>query len=357
MNASNDATAPSVAIVKCDLHDNHSTSWSYTWLHYCQDKNIPHSLVDWRRYGSYEILVKYDIVLWHFSHYSQQEMIFARNILNALKAAGCRVYPDNSDAYHFDDKIAQSYLLGALGVPTPSNYALHSARAVEDWIGSEPAFPVVAKLRAGSGASNVQLIKNIQELRSYSKKMFKIGIDSKPSLLFKVRSNISSTRSWRQFLERLKRAPEFFFSRKSASKRPNESGYVYLQEFIPGVPYDLKVVVVGDKLSFICRGVREGDFRASGSGDLFYDHSLVTQKIIDTAFHAADVIGSDCTGFDMITYPRTELPVILELSYGFSYVALLEAGGFYSRDGSWHEVPLNAPQTLLERIIDEISAA
>ena len=81
------------------------------------------------------------------------------------------------------------------------------------------------------------------------------------------------------------------------------------------------------------------------------------KKIIDTAFYAAEVMGSDCTGFDIITDPKTELPVILEVSYGFSHVAVLEAGGFYSRDGSWHEVPLNAPQTLLERIIDEMSAA
>lgn len=346
---------PSVAIVKCDFHDKHSTSWSHPWLDYCQGKNISHCLVDWREFGAYEILVKYDIVLWHFSHYSHQEMIFARNILNALKAAGCRVYPDNSDADHFDDKIAQSYLLNALGLPTPTNYPLHSESAVEDWIGSESVFPIVAKLRSGSGASNVQLIKNSEELRSYSKKMFKSGFDSKPSLLLKVASNISSTRSLKQFLQRLKRAPEFFFSRKSAGKRSNESGYIYLQEFIPKVPYDLKVVVVGEKLSFICRGVREGDFRASGSGDLFYDHSLMSQAIIDSAFNAADAMNSDCTGFDMIIDPRTGSPVILEVSYGFSHLAIIDAGGFYSRDGSWKEIPLNAPQELLRRLIDEVS--
>ena len=119
---------PSVAIVKCDFHDNHSTSWSHAWLDYCQDKNIPHCLIDWREYNAYKKLVKYDIVLWHISHYSHEEMIFARNILNSLKAAGCRVYPDNSDADHFDDKIAQSYLLDALGLPTPTNYVLHSGR-------------------------------------------------------------------------------------------------------------------------------------------------------------------------------------------------------------------------------------
>jgi len=348
---------PSVAVVKCDFHDNHSTSWSHTWLDYCKDKNIPYCLIDWREYNAYEKLVKYDIVLWHFSHYSHQEMIFARNILNSLKAAGCRVYPDNSDADHFDDKIAQSYLLGALGLPTPTNYSLHSEGAVEDWISSKSVFPVVAKLRAGSGAHNVKLIKGISELRSYSKKMFKSGFNSKPSLLFKVSSNLGSTKSWSQFLQRVKRAPEFFFSKKQAGQRMNESGYVYLQEFIPKVPYDLKIVVVGDKLSFFCRGVRKEDFRASGSGDLFYDHSLVTKKIIDIAFHAAEVMGSDCAGFDIITDPRTGLPVILEVSYGFSHTFILEAGGFYSRDGSWHEVALNAPQALLEKIIDEVSRA
>lgn len=348
--------SPSVAVVKSDFHGKHSTSWSNVWLDYCVEAGVPHTLVDWRVLNAFDEMVKHDIVVWHYSHYSEDEMLFARNILLALKAAGCRVFPDAGDSDHFDDKVAQAYLLRGLGLRAPQNYPLHSEAAVEQWIAEVGTFPVVAKLRSGSGASNVQLMQNADDVRTYSKQMFGKGFDSKPNAVFKIKSNLASTRSVGEFVRRLKRAPEFFFSRRSASARARERGYVYLQEFVPGVDHDLKVVVVGDQLSFLARSVRTGDFRASGGGALFYDRALVDQAMIDAAFHAADEMGSDCTGFDMITDPRSGKPVILEVSYGFSHSAQLGLKGHYDREGKWHDEPLNAPRVLLERLLKEVSA-
>lgn len=346
-------SAPSVGVVKSDFHGRHSTSWSNVWLDYCSEKGVNHELVDWRELDAFDRLAKHDIVLWHYSHYSRDEMLFARSILAALKASGCRIYPDFGDADHFDDKIAQSYLLKALGLGTPQNYPLHSEEAVEAWIVEFGEFPVVAKLRSGSGASNVQLIRDVHALRRYSAKMFSDGLNGQPSAAFKIRSNIASTRSWKEFKSRLRRAPEFLFSRRSAGARDREKGYVYLQEFIPGVDHDLKVVVVGDQLSYVCRAVRAGDFRASGGGTLFYDHTLIDRPIIDAAFEAARAMSSDCTGFDMITDPRNGHPLILEVSYGFSHTAQIGAGGHFDRSGTWHEAPLNAPWALLDHLVTE----
>ena len=70
-----------------------------------------------------------------------------------------------------------------------------------------------------------------------------------------------------------------------------EKGYVYFQEFIPNDGFDLKIVVIGDKLSFIGRKIRKDDFRASGGGDLFYDKNLVTQNVISSAFSTNDKLG------------------------------------------------------------------
>lgn len=346
---------PSIAVVKSDFHGKHSTSWSTVWLDYCVEIGLPHELVDWRALNAFDSLVKHDIIVWHYSHYSEGEMLFARNILLALKAAGCRVFPDVGDSNHFDDKVAQAYLFRGLGLGAPQNYPLHSEAAVEQWIDEIGTFPVVAKLRAGSGASNVQLMHNAEELRAYTKQMFGKGFDSKPSAAFKIRSNVASTRSMAEFFRRMKRAPEFFFSWRSAGARDRERGYIYLQEFVPDVDHDLKVVVVGDQLSFVARSVRADDFRASGGGSLFYDRSLVDQAMIDAAFCAADAMQSDCTGFDMITDPRSGEPVILEVSYGFSHIAQLGLEGHYDRQGNWHEEPLNAPCALLDRLVEEVS--
>jgi glutathione synthase/RimK-type ligase-like ATP-grasp enzyme len=282
-------------------------------------------------------------------------MLFARSILVALKAVGCRVFPDVADSDHFDDKIAQSYLLKALGIAMPKDYPMHCRSAVDEWIRDVGEFPVVAKLRTGSGASNVRLITSADELRHYAKRMFGRGFSGKPDTVFKIKSNVASARSLKDIVKRLKRAPEFFFSLRNARGLPRERGYVYLQEFMPGLDYDLKVVVVGDQLSFIGRSVRAGDFRASGGGGMLYERTLIDQTIIDSAFQAADTLRSDCTGFDMIKDPRNGQPVILEVSYGFSHTALLGSGGHFDREGNWHDTPLNAPRALLDRLVKEVT--
>ena len=346
----------SVAIVKSDFHEAHSTSWSHAWLGFCAAQGIAHQLIDWRSRGGFDLMMRCDIVLWHFSHYSADEMRFARPMLAALKAAGRMVFPTSADSEHFDDKVAQAYLMKGLGIATPMNYMLHSPGAVEDWIREVGTFPVVAKLRGGSGSSNVKLIRSSRSLRRYSGRMFGRGFRNRPNALFKVRSNLASARSMTDIVKRIRRAPEFLFSWKSASRLGYENGYVYLQEFIPDVDHDLKIVVVGDRLSYIGRSVRAGDFRASGGGSLFYDRSVVTKDVIDLAFAAADRMNSDCTGFDIVIDPRSNQPVILEVSYGFSHSALLQAQGYFDRLGCWYDAPLNAPEALLSRMLAKARA-
>lgn len=346
---------PNVAIIKSDFHENHSGSWGQTWINYCKEKDIEYSLIDWKKFGAFEELAAHDIVMWHYSHYSSDEMLFASNILIALKSKGCRVFPDISDSSHFDDKVAQAYLLQALGLKTPINYPLHSPVAVEDWIKNIGKFPVVAKLRTGSGSNNVTLILDEQGLRKYSSKMFAKGMKSSPNTFFKLKSNLRSTKSLKVFIDRFKRIPEFLFSRSSAKSLPKEKGYVYLQEYIDGVDYDLKIAVVGDKLSFVSRGTRPGEFRASGGGTLFYDKKLMDNSMILAAFKAYDALKSDCTGLDMIKDPRTGNPVILEISYGFSSEAQIKANGYFDRNCVWHDIPFDPPRALLDNLVKEIT--
>ena len=344
-----------IAIIKDDFHGRHSTAWSAEWLAACVEGGINHDLIDWRAMDSFDRLLKYDKVLWHFSHYSAGEMAFARSLLFALDVAGCDTFPGFSDSWHFDDKIAQAFLLKACEAPTPRNYTLLSPNAVEDWIRQVGIFPVVAKLRVGSGSNNVILINNSTRLRRYARQMFSRGMNSAPNPFFKVSSNLRSSRNFSDVLRRMRRAPEFLYTLANARALPREKGYVYLQEFIPGACYDIKVVVVGSKLSFIGRHTREDDFRASGGGDLFYDRIIMTPNIIEAAFKVAEAMRSRCVGMDFVVDPRTQELYVVEISYGFSHTALLASGGYYDRSGCWHEIPLNAPREILQIMLAEDS--
>ena len=41
-------TLPTVAIVKSDFHDNHTSAWGQVWINYCKEQNIKFDLIDWR---------------------------------------------------------------------------------------------------------------------------------------------------------------------------------------------------------------------------------------------------------------------------------------------------------------------
>lgn len=333
----------------------HTTNWSLSWIEYCQVNNIDYKIINPYKIGVIVELMNFDIILWHYSNYSYKDMLMAKNILLTLEDRGKKVFPSFKDAWHFDDKLAETYLLESISAPLPKSYYYYQLNELESALNQkEIPFPIIAKLRNGSGSHNVKKIISPDELKSYAKKMFTSGLSSAPSLLYKASSNIKSSKSIKTFINRAKRIPEFLRSLSNAKKFNIERGYVYLQEFIPNNGFDLKIVVVGDKLSFIGRNIRSGEFRASGGGDLFYDKNKITPNVINSAFKTSDALGFKCMGYDYVIDKITNEGIIIEISYGFSHLGVLDAKGYFDRKGNWHDTSLNVPHELLENMIKEI---
>lgn len=332
----------------------HTTSWVQPWEDYLNENHIEYDSASLLSIDAIETLKSYDVLLWHFGQYSLAHMLEARSILYSAKMLGLRVFPDFKDAWHFDDKVAEMYALQAVGAPMPKSQVYYKMEDLKkDLEEGKIEFPVVAKLRSGSGSHNVKLIHNKGQLLRYARRMFGRGFDPAPSLLYKASSNIRSSHDKATFMAKLKRAPEFLRTRRGAKQFPNEKGYVYLQEFIPSDGYDMKVVVVGDKLSGLHRPIRSHDFRASGGGEVLYDKDKFTENIIRSAFATADALGCKCMGFDYVVDNRTGEGKIVEMSYGFSHAAVMGLGGWFDRACQWHEGALNAPAELLKNLLTE----
>lgn len=330
---------------------SHSSNWHFPWEKYCIENNIDYAVINPYNYNVIKQLEVFDVVLWHFSGYIFKDMLIAKDILFSAKKMGLKVFPDFDDCWHFDDKIAETYLLQSIKAPIPNSLMFYALTDLKNEINTI-TFPIIAKLRNGSGSHNVKLIKSQKELVNYGNIMFSKGFSSSPSLIYKASSNVKSSKSLKVFINRAKRIPEFLKTLASANEFPNERGYVYLQEYIPNNGYDLKVVVVGDKLSFIGRNIRQGDFRASGGGDLFYDKKFMTKNVIDSAFRTNDLLGFKCMGYDYVVNKETGEGIIIEISYGFSHEALLLANGHFDRNGIWHDEPLNAPVEILTNLLN-----
>lgn len=334
----------------------HTNKWNGEWLSYCRQNGIEHEIVDLFAPGALEELRRFDAVLWHLSNYSLQEMLFARSLLRAAKQMGLAVFPDDATSWHFDDKVAQMFLLQSVDAPIPTSWFFATRAEALEWIRSECQFPVVAKLKSGSGASNVKLLEDSSEASKYVRRLFLFGYSPSPNVVFKTVSNVQSARSMKTVVARARRAPEFFRTKRRARQFPREKGYAYFQDFVPNEGFDLKVTVMGDKLGFFARHSRRGDFRASGGGNPYYDRSLVSSNIIESAFRTSDELGFQCMGYDYVVDERDGQGRIVEMSYGFSHTMLLASEGYWDRAGQWHDEPLNAPQEVIRNLIASRSA-
>ena len=333
----------------------HTTSWVPFWVDYCEKNHIDYDVVNLFAVDDIvETLKNYDILLWHFGQYGWQDMLFARNIFYTAQLMGVKTFPGFDEAWHFDDKAAEMLAFEAINAPIPKSFLFFNKEKIREALDRGLlTFPIVAKLRTGSGSHNVKMIRSEGQLLSYASRMFGKGFKASPSLIYKTSSNVRSSHDWATFKAKAKRAPEFFKVLKSAKQFPNEKGYVYLQEFIPNDGFDIKVVVVGDKLSYFVRPIRSHDFRASGGGEIYYDRSKITRQIIDSAFATADALKLRCVGFDYVIDNTTGEGKIVEMSYGFSNQFIIGSGGYFNRQGEWIDEPLNSPQELLKNMIAE----
>ena len=331
----------------------HSTNWSVPWIEYCESKNLPYKVIDLFQVESIQVLKEFDVLLWHFGGYVFEDMLEARSILNVAGSMGLKVFPDFNENWHFDDKIAEMYALQSVGAPIPKSKVFYDIKTFDQWLNDNPEFPLVAKLRTGSGSHNVKLFRQKSALKKYAKRMLGRGFDPSPSLLYKTTSNIKSSHDKATFISKFNRIPEFLNVLRNAKKFPNEKGYVYLQEFVPNDGYDMKVVVVGDKLSGVVRPVRSHDFRASGGGEVFFDKKYFTKEIIQSAFRITDELGMQCIGYDYVVNKKSREALIVEMSYGFSHNAILSAGGYFDRDCVWHDEPLIVPFEILANLLSK----
>lgn len=340
-----------IAINQNEKIFKHSSQWTYAWIDYCKRNQVQYDILDCYKYDIIKRLPQYKALFWHVEGYSPTDMLVARSILHVASNMGISTFPNDDSVWHFDDKVAEMYLLDSVSAPIPKSWVFYSKDECIDWIIKEANYPIVAKLRSGSGSSNVKLLSTKTQALLYAKRMFGAGFSPTPNIAFKIKSQLLSAKNSGMIMSRIKRVPDFIETLKSSKWLPNERGYVYFQEFVPNDGFDLKIAVVGHKLSYIVRRNRRNDFRASGGGDLSYIRDLVPPQIISQSFEISEKLGFQSMGYDWVIDVRDRSAKILEMSYAFSYKALLDAGGFWDKSHIWHNEALNAPNEIIGNML------
>lgn len=261
--------------------------------------------------------------MWRWAHFGGMSRI-ARRLLPVLEnELGLCVYPDQKTCWHYDDKIAQSYLLEALNLPIPKTWVFFDRDEAARWA-STAHYPVVVKLSAGAGSSNVQLLENAEQATSFVDQMFsqwRTTLDPKANRFAASKRPAAATA-----LVATGQVPSLL----RADHEP-QRGYVLFQEFLDGNAFDTRITVIGNRAFGFRRHNREGDFRASGSGNIDYDRQAIDLDAVRLAFRTAAALGSQSVAIDGLK--RGDDWIVGEVSYTYMSGAVAACDGHWVCDG------------------------
>ncbi|MDM1341442.1 ATP-grasp domain-containing protein [Acinetobacter pseudolwoffii] len=330
--------------MKIAIH-HRSGSFSEHWINYCKKNAINFKLVNAFDSNIIDQLKGFDVFMWHHHHGQVKDILAAKKILLALQHAGIKVFPDFNTGWHFDDKVAQKYLLEAIDAPLVPSYVFYDRKQALIWA-RETNYPKVFKLKGGAGATNVKLVKSYSQAISLINQAFGRGFPQ-----FDKWNNFREKVFHKNFsLKNLIKATYRLFILPDISKIIGpEKGYIYFQEFIPNNQFDTRVVVInGNYATAENRIVRKNDFRASGSGQ--YNYENINMNIIENSFKIAKELKFQSVAFDYILDANNN-PLIIEICYGFGTQGIKAAPGYWDDSLTWYTNKFEPERLILEGIL------
>ncbi len=326
-------------------------SFSDRWIAFCKSKNIPFIEVNCCDSNIIEQIKDCDALLWHHAHGTYPDILLAKHLLYSVQNSGIFVFPDYNTCWHFDDKVSQKYLLEGIGAPLVPSYVFYEKKKALEWANST-SYPKVFKLRGGAGSANVRLIKSKKQAFGTINIAFGKGFSGFDRLgYFKDRYNKYKS-GIDTFTGVLKGIARIFITTQFGRMHGREKGYVYFQDFIPNNDYDTRIIVIGERAFAIVRGVRKGDFRASGSGKISYDPAKVDLEMIKIAFDVNDKLKTQSIAFDFILDDGK--PLIVEISYAYAIEAYDKCPGYWDKNLNWHEGQFNPQEWMIENLIEQV---
>jgi glutathione synthase/RimK-type ligase-like ATP-grasp enzyme len=157
-------------MIKLAIHKDNG-GFSERWVAYCEKNNVFFKIVNCFDNNIIQQIRGCNAILWHHHHNDFKDVLVAKKILFAIEQTGIKVFPDFNTGWHFDDKIAQKYLLEIVGAPHVVSYVFYDKRQALNWI-KRTTFPKVFKLKGGAGSANVKLVKSSDEARKLLKISF-----------------------------------------------------------------------------------------------------------------------------------------------------------------------------------------
>jgi hypothetical protein len=271
-------------------------------------------------------------VIVHSSSQQPEYKQFIDDVLLYLHVNGNRLVPSIHATRSHENKGYQELHRRLRGIESPrAHYAAKLGDVDVDAIN----YPIVFKDVSGFGSSGVQLVGSNAELR---------------------KATVAERRfSWREASRALKRAIGNSVRKHVLRRDVRPFGNYYeplkrfvLQDYIPGLTHDFKVLAFQDRIFFVRREVRPNDFRASGSGRFHFDDP--PPGLLEFADQLLSKFDEPYMSFD-ICFDGSTFRLLEFQAVHFGPFVLMESSRHFQRRGAkWEEC---AGKMELEDVIGE----
>lgn len=342
--------------MKIGIH-HRKGSFSDRWIEYLEEKKIPYVILNAFDNDIIKQIKDNGVThfMWHFNQNYFEDMLQARTLFRSINQIGIKTLPNEESYWHFDDKVSQKYLLEALDIPLVKADVFYHQKEAEKYI-ENTSFPKVFKLKGGAGSINVKLVKTKQQAKKLVKQAFGRGFDAFDSwtVFTDTIERFRRQKTLHNFLRIIKWGGKGIFVDKQYKVFPKQRNYVYFQEFIPNLTYDIRLIVIGSKCFYMKRNTRDNDFRASGSGRLEFEPGNFDTEAVDIAFKAADKLNMISVAYDFIFNAKNQ-PLVVEISYGFQPYIYDQCLGFYDKDLKWNKTDVNLEYEIVHSFLNAYS--
>ena len=189
-----------------------------------------------------------------------------------------------------------------------------SLKELTNSIDSIHNYPKVVKGYFGAGSKSVFLAKD------------------KKSLI-KVCKKISNTSDTKLFIKDLLRV----FKYKSYIRNSMHTNKFIIQNYIPKLKYDYKVLVYYDKFYVLKRNTRKNDFRASGSGLIEYNiYNKIDKSLLDYAKVCFNCLNVPFVSLDIVALEAETYFLVEFQSINFGPATQQNSDGYFMYiNGNW----------------------
>jgi len=313
-------------------------SFSERWITYCEENNIDFELIDLFDNQIINTLKKgaFTHLMCQVPNEDSRLFFSLQGIYQAAEQMGIQTFPSIGERWHFDNKVYQKYLFESIDASFAKTDVFFNESEAIEYI-EKSNYPIVAKLKRGAGSVNVQLLNTIEEAKSYIHTMFTTGINPTPKALDNLKDKMNYAKKFKNPIELIQKGIRY--TRRIKSERnvvENEKGYVLFQEFLPNNNFDTRIVVANDIAFGLIRLNRENDFRASGSGQIDYDHTKIDPQMVKIAFELSEKLGFSLMGYDFLIDENNK-PKLVELCYAFTANSYDKCEGYWDKELKFHE--------------------